>query len=183
MSKKIGLHRELEFVAPFLPLSFRECSLLVKWKIPSGIYVDPYQLYTSIQNGTVHFFNHINIEQMAHQAEPITFHSLPKIECSDSYCWSFQLMPIHLRYHLPNTNSSTLVPVPSPKAYYSCDSTSHLDVAGNQSVWQQLAEPKVPEHYTHLPVGDLSHSQTVTTVTIGLAFTATAYVAWIISFH
>jgi hypothetical protein len=75
----------------FFPASLLGCSVLIKWGIPSGIYVDPYQLQASVMNKTVCFSSHVNIEQMAHHAEPLTLHSFAQ----PSMWEQLQLLPIN----------------------------------------------------------------------------------------
>ncbi len=165
-----------------IPVSLKDCSILIRWTIPTGMYVDPYQLQTSIMNGTIHFSSHVNVEQMAHRAEPLVLYNLPKLDCSATSCHFSLSIPIHLRYQLPSTTDSfTRLSPPSPTSYFSCDCpTSTIDVAVKQCAWTQLPESKVLDHDILVPVGDLSHSAIVTLVTMAVAFTGTGYVAWIV---
>ena len=113
------IFREMRMSSSFLPSFLQGCSALIKWTIPSGIYVDPYQLQASVMNKTVRFSSHVSIEQMAHHAEPLTLHNLPSLKCSNSCSFS-QLIPFHVRYHLPSNNDEyATVSLSSPTTYYS----------------------------------------------------------------
>ena len=174
--------REIRLSSSFLPLSLKDCSILIRWTTPTGIYVDPYELQSSIMNETIHFSNPVNIEQMAHRAESLVLYSFPKLDCSTTSCQFSMSIPVHLRYHLPSTTATfTKLSLPSPVSYFSCDCpTLTIDAAVRRCVWTQLPEPKVVVHDIFVPVGDLSHSLLVTLVTIALTFSGTGYVAWIV---
>lgn len=161
----------------FLPSSLLGCSVLIKWRIPSGIYVDPYQLQASVMNKTVRFSSHVNIEQMAHHAEPLTLHSLPSLQCG-STCRFSQSIQFHLRYHLPSSiNDYAAASLSSPSTYFSCDCASIDLTAVHKCVWQSLPEHVQIQHIL-VPIGSLSHSPLVTIVTIAISFIGIASVAW-----
>ena len=161
----------------FLPSSLLGCSVLIKWRIPSGIYVDPYQLQASVMNKTVRFSSHVNIEQMAHNAEPLTLYSLPGLQCGSSCSFS-QSIQFHLRYHLPsNINDYTTASLSSPTTYFSCDCTSIDLMAVHKCLWHSLPE-HVQIQEVLVPIGSLSHSPLVTIVTIAISFIGIASVAW-----
>jgi hypothetical protein len=171
------IFREMRMSSSFLPSFIQGCSALTKWTIPSGIYVDPYQLQASVMNKTVRFSSHVNIEQIAHRAEPLTLHSFPSLECSNSCSFS-QSIPFHVRYHLPsNNNEYATVSLSSPTTYFSCDCPS-VDVMDVQKcLWQSLPE-HVQMQEVLVPIGDLSHSPLVTIATIAISFIGIACVAW-----
>lgn len=152
--------------------------MLIKWTIPNGVYVDPYQLQNSIRNGTVHFSSQVNIEQMAHKAKPFVVHSLPDLEC-DSSCSFSQSIQLHSRYHLPSTDNFAWVFFPSPLTYFSCDCNSQPRDSWSKCVWQEFGKPQVLGHDIPVPVGDLSHSLLVSVVTIAVSFISTGYIAWV----
>ncbi len=161
----------------FLPSSLLGCSVLIKWRIPSGIYVDPYQLQASVVNKTVRFSSHVNIEQMAHQAEPLTLHSLPRLQCGSSCSFS-QAIQFHLRYHLPSSiNDYAAASLSSPTTYFSCDCTLINLTAVHKCLWQSLPE-HVQIQEVLVPIGSLSHSPLVTIVTVAISFIGIASVAW-----
>ncbi|KAI9562839.1 hypothetical protein GHT06_010294 [Daphnia sinensis] len=173
-----GFHREMRVSSSSFPSSLRNCKIVIKWVVPSGIYVDPYQLQSSILNQTVHFSSHVNVEQMAHHAESFILHSFPNLQCSSSSCHFSQTIQFHLRYHLPsNTSDYTKVLLPLPMTYHSCDCTFSIDMAVNKCLWQKFSKPDVP-NYVSVPVGDLSHLPLVTFITIAVAFMGTGCVAW-----
>lgn len=173
-----GFHREVQVSSSFLPSALQDCKVLIKWTIPSGIYIDPYQLQASILNQTVHFSSHVNVEQMAHHAETLILHSFPNLHCSSS-CHFSQTMQFHLRYHLPsNTSDYTEVSLSSPVTYVSCDCTLPIDVAINKCLWEELPQLEVRNYNVFVPIGDLSHLPFVTLLTIAVAFIGTGCVAW-----
>ncbi|XP_057367218.1 phosphatidylinositol-glycan biosynthesis class X protein-like [Daphnia carinata] len=173
-----GFHREFRVSSSFLPPYLQDCKVLIKWTIPSGIYIDPYQLQASILNQTVHFSSPVNVEQMAHHAEPLILHSFPNIHCSSS-CHFPQTMQFHLRYHLPsNTSDYTKVSLPPPVTYVACDCILPINMAVNKCLWQEISKPELPNYDVFVPVGDLSHLPFVTLLTIAIAFMGTGCVAW-----
>lgn len=162
-----------------LPSSIQDCRILIKWTIPVGVYVDPYQLQSSVKNGTVHFSNQVNVEQMAHHTKPLVLHTLPNLDCTSSSCSFSQSIPLHSRYHLPSTDDYATVFLPSPTSYLSCECNSQPAASWNKCVWQELGKPDVLGHEILVAIGDLSHSLLVTVVTIGVSFLGTCYIGWI----
>lgn len=164
--------------------SSRDCKILLKWMIPSGAYVDPYQLQSMVENKTAHFTSPVDIEGMAHFSPSQSFYIYPSLACSSNFQCSFsQFIPVHARYHLPNAGMKHLaeIELAPPSMYYSCHPTlmecfNETDKSCN---WDpSLVVDSSSKKLFHIPVGDLNHSLLVTLVTVCFTLLGTASVTF-----
>ena len=142
------------------------CHILLKWNLPSGVYVDPYQLPSTNKNVTARFTTPVDVEQMAHKAEPLLIYTQTKLVCSNSLC-RFQIsLPVHARYHLPKLNGGqTIIFLLAPIVYSSCSTTCHSLFDEKSNDWNLIDIEGLNSLSISIPIGDLSHTTLVTLFT------------------
>ena len=165
--------READFSIIDLPISLNECRILLKWSLPSGVYVDPYQLQgVSGNNFTARFTAPVDVEQMAHKAEPLLLYTRAQPVCSNNVCKFHQSLPLHVRYHLPEESGDQIViSLLPPAAYSSCNPSGHYPLdeqSGNY--WLQVDTTGLTSQSISVPIGDLSHTILVTVFTAITSF-------------
>lgn len=161
-----------------------DCKILLKWTIPPGAYVDPYQLQSMVENKTAHFTSSVDIEGMAHFSPSQSFYIYPSLTCSRNLqCTFSQFIPVHARYHLPNAgmkHSADIELVP-PSMYSSCNNPTKIgcfNETDKSCDWNTLLVNSPSKQLFYIPVGDLNHSLLVTLVTICVTLIGTASVTF-----
>ena len=172
--------RNLQLSGQFPP-SKNNCHLLLKWTLPAGTYVDPYQLQDLIQNRTLRFEGHVDVEKMAHHSLPLTFYSLEKLLCGEE-CHFSASIPVHCRYHSPGddrNNLNALVTMSPPSVYSSCIIVENcLDESNVFCEWEvEKVLFSNQKNQITIPIGDLSHSPAVTLITISTTFLGIIFLA------
>ena len=162
-----------------LPTSLNQCTLLLNWNIPSGAYVDPYQLESLADEDTNFLIGKVDIEQTQHNSPPLVFHQLSKLHCKQS-CQFIQTIPFHSRYHSPNHGGNpATVTLSPPKIFTSCDPSSGCIDDNNPSCgWKPLSVSFESSSISYeVPVGDLSHVTLVTALTLAITLLGTIFTA------
>ena len=164
--------REVHFTITDLPISFNGCRILLKWSLPSGVYVDPYQLqYVSANNLTARFTAPVDVEQMAHKAEPLLLYTRSQPVCSITHCKFQQSLPLHVRYHLPEeSGDQVVISLLPPTAYSSCSPSGHYPLDEQSGHWLLMDIPILKGQSISVPIGDLSHIILVTVFTAITSF-------------
>lgn len=127
---KNGFHRDLKTSISFpptaLPGDAQGCRARFLEQIPSGIYVDPFQLQDLLPFGgpLVQLSNTIDVEQP--EFTSTAFEALIYVNLSHSEDGSWiggYSLPIHVRYHAISGEDLVHVTIPSPAVAVNCHNT------------------------------------------------------------
>ncbi|XP_010870164.2 phosphatidylinositol-glycan biosynthesis class X protein [Esox lucius] len=124
--KKNGFHRELVTTIGFSPGSLDGLEALLVYRLPSGIYIDPYQL-ASLKEDTglqVLLSSPVDLEAPAHLSKKVTIFVYPLLDQGGFRA----TVPIHGRYHKPSLagKSFELVKIEHPKLILRTNTCTHL---------------------------------------------------------
>ena len=162
-----------------LPSPLNQCTLLLKWNIPSGAYVDPYQLESLANEDTNFVIGKVDIEKTQHNSPPLVFHQLSRLHCNQS-CQFIQTIPFHSRYHSPNPGGNpATVTLSPPRIFTSCNPSSGcIDDKNPSCGWNPLSVSFQSTSISfEVPVGDLSHVSLVTALTLVITLLGTFFTA------
>ena len=168
------------------PSPWEGCYLLMKFTVPAGAYVDPYELKSisaKSQANVTFSIGSVSVEHMEQQSESFNFHLLSKLACQPE-CIFLQSVPLHARYHLASyhnnaTDSWAVVKVNPPDIFKSCLTDSKEPCFNERGdglcEWQPVPPFEFATEGTALqvPVGDMNIQFLVTVVTISITLLAT----------
>ncbi|XP_029471026.1 phosphatidylinositol-glycan biosynthesis class X protein [Rhinatrema bivittatum] len=158
-----------------------DCRVMIKERLPSGLYVDPYQLASMQQHNVteVLILDSIDVEAPEYLSMEHTLFVYAKPDPKCAGCFS-AVVPIHIRYHQPSEErEEALVILPSPQLLVRCKTDlllemchMHLEDAPcsvrdkTACHWTDVTFKPVPEVVLQVPVGLKQHGFMVCTVTI-----------------
>ncbi|KAM9831344.1 phosphatidylinositol-glycan biosynthesis class X protein [Neosynchiropus ocellatus] len=171
--KNKGFHREVETIVRFPSDIYPGFKVLLVYRWPSGIYVDPYQLSTLNEqnNWQILLDSPVDLEAPAHLTTGFITHVYPDLSQQTSPLLRVSI-PIHARYHKPSTDGSTFttVDIGPPDLLVRAELCSHFEnvephaifnapcAADSSSTCQWLKirnQQHPPEHMSlRVPVGD-----------------------------
>lgn len=182
--KDLFCFREVEVSFDAITLTSENCKFMVKWNIPPGAYVDPYQMQNLINNQSLHFTSDVNVEHMMHLSPSLTFYSCASPNCSGRQCSLSQVIPIHARYHLPSSTTHSHVQLSSPKLFSSCQANflPCFNETLEQCGWETIPTDILKKEFD-IPVGDVHLSLLVNLVTVFFTLTGSSFVALAVMKH
>ncbi|OCT92893.1 hypothetical protein XELAEV_18015958mg [Xenopus laevis] len=119
-----GFHRDLVTrVAVQGPSEqVEQCMVLIQELIPSGLYLDPYQLSSLRHHNLteVLLLTAVDVEAPEYLSKGLTALVYPKSDPSCAHCF-ISIVPLHLRYHRPAAQTDTVsVTLQNPKLLVDC---------------------------------------------------------------
>ncbi|EHA97837.1 Phosphatidylinositol-glycan biosynthesis class X protein, partial [Heterocephalus glaber] len=183
---KDGFHRDLLIKVKFGESTedLQTCRLLIKQSIPTGLFVDPYELASFQEKNiteAVMVSENFNIETPSYLSKEseVLIYARQDARCAD--CFQ-AFLPVHYRYHRPHSeDAETLIVVGNPDLLMSCDQEfpvlscwAQSEVAApcalkskNVCQWSCLKYQPIHKNVTlHVPVGLSIHSSLVCSVTL-----------------
>lgn len=183
---KDGFHRDLLIKVKFGESmeDLQTCRLLIKQYIPTGLFVDPYELASLRERNiteAVMVSEDFNIEAPNYLSEEseVLIYARQDSQCID--CFQ-ALLPVHYRYHQPHSKDGEIfIVVNNPDLLMYCDQEFPILKCWSQSKvaapcalkskdicqWNNLKYKSVYENVTlQVPVGLTTHTSLVCTVTL-----------------
>ncbi|XP_021500794.1 phosphatidylinositol-glycan biosynthesis class X protein [Meriones unguiculatus] len=183
---KDGFHRDLLIKVKFGESieNLQTCRLLIKHSIPSGLFVDPYEL-ASLQEKNIteavmvsESFN-IEAPNYLSKESEVLIYARQDAQCID--CFQ-ALLPVHYRYHRPHRkDGDTLIVVNNPDLLMYCDQEFPIFRCWAQSEiaapcalkseetcqWRNMQYQPILKNLTlQVPVGLTIHTSLVCSVTL-----------------
>lgn len=183
---KDGFHRDLSVKVKFGESieDLQTCRLLIKQEIPTGLFVDPYEL-ASLQERNlteaVMISENFNIEAPSYLSKEsaVLIYARQDSQCND--CFQ-AFLPVHYRYHRPHSkDGETFIVVSNPDLLMYCDQEfpilkcwTQSEVAApcaleNEDIcqWSSMKYRSVYKNVTlQVPVGLTIHTSLVCFVTL-----------------
>lgn len=123
---KDGFHRDLLIKVKFGESTedLQSCRLLIKQSIPTGLFVDPYELASMQEKNmteAVVVSDNFNIEAPSYLSKESEVLISVRRDARCTGCFH-AFLPVHYRYHRPHSeDAETLIVVSSPDLLMSCD--------------------------------------------------------------
>ncbi|ESO89133.1 hypothetical protein LOTGIDRAFT_203165 [Lottia gigantea] len=173
---KDGFHRDLETE---ILLSTEDdqvletdCKIVIIETLPSGVYVDNYQINTINTSYQFLLEEEVDIEAPEYLSLPLSVY----IYHNKSSTINISL-PIHIRYHRPsNTSQYKQIIIQSPVIYTTCynliaEETGNIklpcdNTKANNCTWKKLNHNKIEDITILVPVGSSDDSLIVTVITL-----------------
>ncbi|XP_062963736.1 phosphatidylinositol-glycan biosynthesis class X protein [Cynocephalus volans] len=183
---KDGFHRDLLIKVKFGESieALQTCRLLIKQNIPTGLFVDPYELTSLLERNITEAMmvsENFNIEApnyLSKESE-VLIYARQDSQCIDCFQAFF---PVHYRYHRPHSkDGETLIVVNKPDLLMHCDQEFPIlkcwgqsEVAApcawkNKNIcqWNNVKYKLVYKNVTlQVPVGLTEHTSLVCSVTL-----------------
>ncbi|XP_069884962.1 phosphatidylinositol-glycan biosynthesis class X protein [Dipodomys merriami] len=183
---KDGFHRDLVIKVKFGESieDLQTCRLLIKHYIPTGLFVDPYELASLREKNiteAVMVSEHFNIEApnyLSRESE-ILMYARKDVQCIDCF---HAFLPVHYRYHRPQSkDGETHIVVNNPDLLMYCDQEFPVLKCWAQSKvaapcafkskdicqWNSMKYKSILKNVTlHVPVGLTIHTSLVCSVTL-----------------
>ncbi|KAM6160057.1 phosphatidylinositol-glycan biosynthesis class X protein [Erethizon dorsatum] len=183
---KDGFHRDLLIKVKFGESieDLQTCRLLVKQSIPTGLFVDPYELASMQEKNiteAVMVSENFNIEAPSYLSKEseVLIYARQDVQCVDCF---HAFLPVHYRYHRPHgEDAETLIVVSNPDLLMSCDQEFRVLKCWAQSEaaapcalksqdicqWSSLKYRTIHKNVTlRVPVGLTTHTSLVCSVTL-----------------
>ncbi|KAJ1089306.1 hypothetical protein NDU88_002457 [Pleurodeles waltl] len=181
-----GFHRDLVSRVKFIGLSEHvdNCKVMFQEKVPSGLYVDPYQL-SSLQEHNITeaiITDMVDVEAPEYLSTEHAAYIFAKpdlLTCAK--CFRADI-PVHFRYHQPSLeDGEASVTLQGPQLLIRCSPGRTLEecweyskvdapCAANDGIicrWNNIKYRAVPEELTlHVPVGLHQHSSVICALTL-----------------
>ncbi|XP_068135257.1 phosphatidylinositol-glycan biosynthesis class X protein [Hyperolius riggenbachi] len=199
---KNGFHRDL--ITRVSIQGFAEqvnsCRIVLRESIPSGLFVDPYQLSSLQQQNLTEavLLTSVDVEapEYLSTAHTALVYMRPDDTCSNCY---ISTVPVHARYHRPSSHTHQVsVHLQNPQLLIRCSKEflqsgcpNHLLVEapcgtfnGKQFQWLDVPYTMVKENpVVQVPVGIAQHSPAVCIVTVAVTLICTGMLLTAISKH
>ncbi|XP_021571315.1 phosphatidylinositol-glycan biosynthesis class X protein [Carlito syrichta] len=193
---KDGFHRDLSIKVKFGESieDLQTCRLLIKQRIPTGLFVDPYELASLRERNiteAVMVSENFNIEApnyLSKESE-VLIYARQDSQCSD--CFQ-AFLPVHYRYHRPHSkDGETFVVVNNPDLLMYCDQefpiltcwaqeevTTPCDLKNSDICqWKNMKYKSVFKNVTlQIPVGLTIHTSLVCSVTLLITILCSTWV-------
>ncbi|KAM4889413.1 phosphatidylinositol-glycan biosynthesis class X protein, partial [Thomomys bottae] len=183
---KDGFHRDLVIKVKFGESieDLQTCRLLIRHYIPTGLFVDPYELASLREKNVteaVMVSEHFNIEApnyLSRESE-ILMYARKDVQCIDCF---HAFLPVHYRYHRPHSkDGETHIVINNPDLLMYCDQEFPVLKCWTQSKvaapcafkskdicqWNNMKYKSILKNVTlHVPVGLTIHTSLVCSVTL-----------------
>ncbi|XP_048201716.1 phosphatidylinositol-glycan biosynthesis class X protein-like [Perognathus longimembris pacificus] len=183
---KDGFHRDLVIKVKFGESieDLQTCRLLIKHYIPTGLFVDPYELASLREKNVteaVVVSEHFNIEApnyLSRESE-ILMYARKDVQCIDCF---HSFLPVHYHYHRPHSkDGDTLIVINNPDLLMYCDQEFLVLKCWAQSKvaapcafkskdicqWNSMKYKSILKNVTlHVPVGLTIQTSLVCSVTL-----------------
>nr|XP_061834166.1 phosphatidylinositol-glycan biosynthesis class X protein [Nerophis lumbriciformis] len=182
--KNKGFHREVETTVELHHDAFKDIRVLLLYKWPRGVYVDPYQLSFLAEkvDWQILVDSAIDLEVPAHQASGFVTYVYPALSERPKVT-----IPVHGRYHRPSFVGKAFesVTIEAPRLLLRTEECSKWDnlephavmeapcTADNAStcLWIDVNQQKHGHVRLQLPIGDGSLVRAVCTITLLVTIT------------
>jgi len=188
-AKNNGFHRELmSWLVSDQKLPSDGCRVLLVEHLPSGIYVDLYQLAMMEEWGghQVLADSEINVEKPEFASQPHILYVFNNMQEDHKNGERFNFsIPVHMRYHRPSDGQDfASVSFPNPDVLLKCSDHRFAEEWRNVEapcnshnsslcMWKQIPHRKPPEITFQVPVGKTEHQIAVIVVTLVVVIAGT----------